>query len=81
MARFYFRIGSGPLCGEAECTTDLPDLNAAWDELARTAADLLPGISRKLKPDGEWRLELLDERKKTVCRIRLVAEAVALTPH
>jgi hypothetical protein len=36
---------------------------------------MVGAISRKLKEDAEWRMELLDESRKPVCRIRLVAES------
>jgi hypothetical protein len=39
-------------------------------------ANLLGGIARSLKPDAEWRMELLDENKKPVFRVSLVGETV-----
>jgi hypothetical protein len=39
-------------------------------------SNLLGGISRSLKENAEWRMELLDEAKKPVFRIRLVAESM-----
>jgi hypothetical protein len=32
-------------------------------------------MSRSLKPNADWQMELLDEAKKPVFRIRLVAES------
>ena len=49
---------------------------AAWTEMKAVCANLLGGISRSLKQDAEWRMELLDEAKKPVFRIRLVGEIV-----
>jgi hypothetical protein len=37
---------------------------------------LLGGISRSLKQDAEWQMELLDEARKPVFKIRLVAETL-----
>ena len=37
----------------------------------------LGGISRSLKQNAEWRMELLDETRKPVFRVRLVAELVS----
>jgi hypothetical protein len=34
------------------------------------------GISSKLKQDSEWQMELLDETKRPVFRIRIVAESL-----
>jgi len=36
---------------------------------------LLGGISRSLKPNAEWRMELLDENKEPVFRISLIGES------
>jgi hypothetical protein len=36
---------------------------------------MLGSIARHLKENAEWQMELLDESKKPVFRIRLVAES------
>jgi len=46
--------------------------------MRRICADLLSGVARSLKQDGEWRMELLDAASKPVFRVRLVAESVDL---
>jgi hypothetical protein len=38
--------------------------------------DMLAGVSRKLIENAEWQMELLDESRKPVFRIRLVAETL-----
>ena len=50
---------------------------AAWAEMTKVCGNLLGGISRSLKQNSEWHMELLDEVKKPVFRIRLVAETLA----
>jgi hypothetical protein len=37
---------------------------------------MIGAISRKLQENAEWQMELLDESKKPVFRIRLVAESL-----
>jgi hypothetical protein len=37
---------------------------------------MVGGVSRNLKENGEWQVELLDASKKPVFRIRLVAETL-----
>jgi hypothetical protein len=44
--------------------------------MTKVCGNLLSGISRSLKQDSEWHMELLDESKKPVFRIRLVAETL-----
>ena len=49
---------------------------AAWAEMTKVCADLLSGISRSLKQNADWRMEMLDEGRKPVFRIRLIAETL-----
>jgi len=44
--------------------------------LTSVCADIVGGISRKLKQGSEWQMELLDESRQPVFRIRLVAESL-----
>jgi len=71
MPLFFFRI---PNAGD--CAAEFADRDAAWKELTGVCGDMVGGISRKLKENGEWQMELLDASKKPVFRIRLVAETL-----
>jgi hypothetical protein len=77
---FFFRIRNGCYSGAADQGTELADRDAAWRELTSVCADIVGGITRKLKPDSEWQMELLDESGRPVFRIRLVAESVDRFP-
>jgi len=46
--------------------------------MARVCGDLVGGIARKLQPQSEWRMELLDESRKPVFRIRVLGETLDL---
>ncbi len=76
MPVYYFRIRNGEFSGAADHGTELADDSAAWDELTRVCSDMAGSISRKLRPNSEWEMELLDEVKKPVFRIRIVGEAL-----
>jgi hypothetical protein len=75
MPVYYFRISNGPYSGASD-HIELADQNAAWDEMSKVCGDLVGGISRNMKQNSEWRMELLDEGQKPVFRIRLVAETL-----
>jgi hypothetical protein len=77
MALYFFRIGHGHYSGASDQESEFESREAAWTEMARVCGDLVGSISRKLKQNAEWRMELLDEAKKPVFRIRLVAETLA----
>ena len=42
--------------------------------MTRVCGNLVGGISSSRKQNGDWQMDLLDEAKKPVFRIRLVAE-------
>jgi hypothetical protein len=44
--------------------------------MTKVSGNLLGSIARSLKQNAEWQMELLDEAKKPVFRIRLIAESV-----
>jgi hypothetical protein len=74
MPLYFFRIRNGRYSGASEYGTEFADGAAAWNEMSRVCSELLTSISRKLSPNSEWQMELLDESKKTVFRISLVSE-------
>jgi hypothetical protein len=43
--------------------------------MTKVCGNLLGGIARSLKQNAEWQMELLDETKKPVFRIRLIGES------
>ena len=76
MPLFYFRICTGSYSGTSGEGFDLPDKDAAWLEMTRVCGDLVGGIARKMKQQSEWRMELLDESRKPVFRVSMMAETV-----
>jgi hypothetical protein len=74
---FFFQIGRGDCSGFADNELDVVDRNAAWAELTKVCADLVGGAARELKQNGDWQINLLDQCKKPLFRIRLVAETLA----
>ena len=76
MPLFYFRICNGNYSGTSGEGFNLADKDAAWAEMTRVCGDLAGGIARKLKQQSEWRMELLDESRRPVFRIRVTAETL-----
>ena len=74
MSLYYFRISHGRYSGAADLGSEFESRDAAWAEMTKVCANLVGGISRGLKQNAEWQMELLDEAKKPVFRIRLIAE-------
>jgi hypothetical protein len=76
MSIYFFRISHGRYSGAADQGCDFESPEDAWAEMTRVCANLLAGISRSLKQDGEWQMEMLDETRKPVFRIRLLGETL-----
>lgn len=76
MSLYFFRISHGRYSCAADQPHEFANRESAWKELTAVCADLIGGISRGLKEDAEWHMELLDAAKQPIFRIRLVAESV-----
>lgn len=76
MPLYYFRIRHGSYSGSSDQGQEFADRDAAWKEMTNVSAGMAAGILRKLKENSEWQMELLDESKEPVFRIRIVAESL-----
>ena len=76
MSLYFFRISHGRYSGASDQGTEFASREDAWAEMTKVCANLVGGISRSLKQNAEWHMELLDEAKKPVFRIRLVGETI-----
>jgi hypothetical protein len=78
MPLYSFHISNGAFSDAADggFGFELADGTAAWAEMTGVCADLLGSVSLGLKQDSEWSLELRDETKKPLFRMRLVAESL-----
>jgi hypothetical protein len=75
MPIFYFSIQNGEH-GVCNVGAEFPDRHAAWKEMTGVCGDMVADVTRKLVENAEWQMELLDESRKPVFRIRLVAETL-----
>ncbi|MDP1584010.1 MAG: hypothetical protein Q8M18_11360 [Bradyrhizobium sp.] len=76
MSQYFFRISHGRYSGASDLGTEFQSREDAWAEMTKVCGNLLGSISRSLKQNAEWHMELLDEAKKPVFRVRLVAETI-----
>ena len=77
MPLYFFRIRNGRYAGASDQGSEFESREAAWAEMTKVCGNLLGSISRSMKQNAEWQMEMLDESKKPVFRIRLVAESVS----
>jgi hypothetical protein len=76
MPLYFFRISHGRYSGASDQGAEFDSREAAWAEMTKVCGNLVGSISRSLRQNAEWHMELLDEAKKPVFRIRLVSETL-----
>jgi hypothetical protein len=76
MALYFFRIGQSHSSGASDLPYEFETREAAWTEMRAVCSNLVGGIARSLRPNAEWQMELLDEAKEPVFRIRVLGEAL-----
>ena len=79
MPLYFFRISHGLFAGASDQESEFESHSAAWAEMTKVSGNLLGSITRSLQQNAEWQMELLDEAKKPVFRIRLISESVGWT--
>jgi hypothetical protein len=75
MPLYFFRIRNGGFSGASGHGIELADHAAAWAEMTKVCGGLIGSIVRHLREDAKWQMELLDESKRPMFCIRLIAES------
>ena len=75
MSLYFFRISDGKYSGISD-VDNVADRHAAWAEMTKVCGDVVGGVTRDLKQNAKWQIELLDTSKKPIFRISLVAETL-----
>jgi hypothetical protein len=77
LPRYYVRVPNGKYSGGSDDGVfEVNDDAAAWQEMVKVCGDVVGDVCRGLKEDSDWHLELLDETRKPLFRISLVAESL-----
>jgi hypothetical protein len=76
MPIFFFSVRHGEDACVNNDGAEFAEHNAAWKEMTGVCGDMIADISRRLAENAQWQMELLDESRKPVFRIRLVAETL-----
>jgi hypothetical protein len=73
---YYFKISHGKFAGAPETSLDFKDDTAACKEMTAVCSDFIADVVRDCVPHSNWHMETLDEAKKAIFRISLVAESL-----
>ena len=63
MPLYFFRISHGHYAGASDQGSEFESREAAWTEMTKVCGNLLGSLSRSLKQNAEWQMELLDEAR------------------
>jgi hypothetical protein len=73
---YYFKILHGKFAGAPEMALDFKDDDAACEEMTGVCCDFIADVVRDCRPHSNWYMETLDESRKAIFRISLVAETL-----
>jgi hypothetical protein len=76
MPVFFFSARHGEHGGVCNDGAEFLDRAAAWKEMTGACSEMIGDVSRQLVENAAWQIELLDETRKPVFRIRLIAETL-----
>jgi hypothetical protein len=77
MPVYYFNIAHGIFSGAPETALDFKDDNAACAGMNAVCRDLIADVVRDCALHSNWHIETLDQARKAIFRISLVAETIA----
>jgi hypothetical protein len=77
MARYFFNVYYGDESFRDEVGEELPDDMAAWHEATASAGQSIRDLDGKLKPGIDWRMDVLNERRRTIYSIEVKAHKSA----
>ena len=78
MSSYFIRVSHDNFYGVSDNGFDFADRDAAWAEMTQVCGDLVGSISRSLKQNAEWHMELLDESKKPLFRMSIGGRGIEL---
>jgi hypothetical protein len=76
LPQYYFQVTRGKYAGDGGLFEANDDAGAR-QEMIKVCSDVVGDVCRGMKADSDWQLELLDEARKPLFKISLVAESLA----
>lgn len=75
MARYHFNVFPDG-CGSDPDGTECADVYIAQSEAVRMSGEIIRDLGRRFWNAGQWRLEMTDDKGKTLFVVRFSAEEV-----
>lgn len=76
MPLYFIHVQSGDCSSSCVFAADRLDRETQWKELISVASDIVGDACGQLQQNREWQIELQDEARKPLVRLRLLGETV-----
>jgi hypothetical protein len=74
MPRYYFLIRQGDQTSDHSDGIEFPDIAAVQLEAIKSTGEILRDLDYPIEAGSEWRMEVVDEGRKPLFSLRVIAE-------
>jgi hypothetical protein len=74
MAKYFFMVRHGNETSNHSDGIEFPDVGAVQLEAIKSTGEILRDFNYPIEPGSEWRMEVVDEARKPLFSLRVIAE-------
>ncbi len=74
MPKYFFMVRHGDQTSHQSDGIEFPDMGAVQLEATKSAGEILRDLSHPIEAGSEWRMEVVDEARKPLFSLRVIAE-------
>jgi hypothetical protein len=74
MPRYYFVVRQGDQTSDHSDGIEFPDIAAVQLEAIKSTGEILRDLDYPIEAGSEWRMEVVDEARKPLFSLRVIAE-------
>ena len=74
MPRYFFVVRHGDQTSDHSDGIEFPDIGAVQLEAVKSTGEILRDLNDPLEAGSEWRMEVVDEARKPLFSLRVIAE-------
>jgi hypothetical protein len=74
MPRYFFVVRHGDQASDHSDAIEFPDIGAVQLEAIKSTGEILRDLDYPLEAGSEWRMDVIDEARKPLFSLRVIAE-------
>ena len=74
MPRYFFVVRHGDKASDHSDGLEFPDIGAVQLEAIKSTGEILRDLNYPIEAGSEWRMEVVDEARKPLFSLRVIAE-------